>query len=74
VAIEKGAEIMGEIDPAETRRNMEAAFKNMEVNEEHFEMGARKIAEMYYCRYKALKDAGFSEDQAFDIVKARGLE
>jgi len=37
-------------------------------------MVARKLAEMYYTRYKALKKVGFDEAQAFEIVKARGLE
>jgi len=62
------------LTPEETRRQLEESMMNMRANEEHFEMAANNIARLFYQRYMALQEAGFTEQQAFEIVKTRGLE
>lgn len=59
-------------DPMETRKEIEAAMKNYAANKELFEMSVAQHSEMLYTSYRALMEAGFTEAQALEIVKARG--
>lgn len=59
--------------PAQNRAEMEAILSNMHANSEHIEMMVIESAKMLHQRYVALIAAGFGEQQAFEIIKARGL-
>jgi hypothetical protein len=61
------------MNAGEHRKEMEEMLQNYRANTEHFEMGTKAMAEMYWMRYKALQDAGFTEQQAFAIIMQRGL-
>lgn len=56
------------------RKQLENSIKEYRANEEHFEMIIRASAEMLFMRFGYLVKAGFTETQALDIIKARGLE
>ena len=60
--------------PDDVRREIESALKISRANEELVEMAHTDLAKLYWFRYKALCEVGFSEAQALDILKARGLE
>ncbi len=55
------------------RKEMENTLNNFKANEEHYEMMLKNFDKMFYMRYKSLIEAGFTENQAFELVKARGL-
>jgi len=59
--------------PEETRNSIEEALHNMSINGEHFDMLMKNQSKMFYKRYTSLVEEGFSECQAFEIVKHRGL-
>lgn len=55
------------------RHELENAIRSYRSNVEHFEMSIKCTSEALYMRYKALIKAGFTAEQAFEIIKARGL-
>ena len=59
--------------PGQSRKQIEEAIKNYEVNSETIEMGLGKQAEITFTYFKKLVEAGFSETQAMEIIKARGV-
>ena len=61
------------VSPAENRKEMEKILQEARANAEHYEMIAAEVSKMLYIRYTTLQDAGFTKDQAFEIVKARGM-
>lgn len=52
---------------------MEEVMKNVLDNQEFLEASMKPIAEMMYCKLKALIAAGFSRPEAMDLIKERGL-
>ena len=58
----------------EQRQEMENVLLSYDANKEHFEMMLMNMAELFFKRFTTLQKAGFTEQQAFEIVKARGLE
>lgn len=56
------------------RVTLEQMLRNFEANREHFEMTTRHFATLYWLRFQALVAAGFTEAQALDVLKARGIE
>lgn len=61
------------MNPEETRKDLENELKNFSANQEHYEMMMNNLSKMMFMRYKALIEVGFSEQQAFEIIKHRGL-
>jgi hypothetical protein len=59
--------------PNEMRQELESALSNIDINQEHMKMLTDKQSKMFYERYKSLIDSGFSKEQAFELVKDRGL-
>jgi len=57
----------------EQRKNMEEQIKNFQTNEEHYEMLMSNMSKILFIRYKTLIASGFSDEQAFEIVKSRGM-
>lgn len=55
------------------RKEIEHAMQLFETNRDHFDMSQKQMAIMYFVRYTMLCEAGFTEEQALEIVKARGL-
>lgn len=55
------------------RAAMEEVMKNVLDNQEFLEASMKPIAEMMYCKLKALIAAGFSRPEAMDLIKERGL-
>ena len=58
----------------QSRAEIEHAVGSLRRNQELLEMGIKPIAQMYFTRYKALLEAGFTEEQAFQLVLHRGME
>jgi len=44
--------------------------RNQEITEE----ATKQVCQLFYYRYQAFIEAGFSESQAFELIKLRGLE
>lgn len=61
------------MNAGEHRKEMEELLQVYRANTEHFEMGSRALAEMFWMRYEALQKVGFTKDQAFEIIVKRGL-
>lgn len=59
--------------PDVVRKRIERQMQDFQANREHFEMALRQMAEAYRARFLSLVRAGFTEEQALEIVKARGL-
>jgi len=55
------------------RKEIEHAMQLFETNRDHFDMSQRQVAIMYFVRYSMFVEAGFTEEQAMDIIKIRGL-
>jgi len=55
------------------RKEMEKELKEFLANKEIVEMGMKEISIMFFARYLELQKAGFTEDQAFKIILARGV-
>ena len=55
------------------RRELEESIRDYKMNQEHFEMAIKNMAEQMFFAYKEYIKAGFSEQQAFDLVKTRGI-
>ncbi len=56
------------------RDAMEDALKSLKYNKEVFEDSMAELSSLLMYRYESLKDAGFTEGQAFQIILERGLE
>ena len=56
----------------EDRKEMEKGMQSLSANREIMEMAGKEIALLFFNRFINLKDAGFTEEQALEIVKARG--
>lgn len=56
-----------------TREELEEIVKNMQANEEVFEMMLRATSLQFFQRYSTLIEAGFNENAALQIVVARGI-
>ena len=59
---------------ARARKGWERNRAVYEATEEQFETVQPYIARRYYARYKAYLDAGFSIEQAMELVKEIGIE
>lgn len=55
--------------PKETRRQIEAAMMNYQANKEIFEIAAIQQAEMKKFQFDAFVKAGFSPEQALELIK-----
>lgn len=56
------------------RRRLERDAAVFEATDEAFETAQKHIAKRYWMRYKAFLDAGFTRDQAMDLLKELGIE
>jgi len=59
--------------PQEKRIEMEKAMRDVEVNSEVNEMAMQQMGALLFKRYEILQVSGFTKEQAFEIVKHRGL-
>lgn len=55
------------------RKGLEDGVKAMKANQEIIEMGFNEQAKMLKSVYDAYIKAGFNEDQAFELIKTRGM-
>lgn len=63
-----------ELRPLPTRSKMEANLMNIQSNQELLETAMQPMSCILFSRYEALQRAGFTPDQAFQIILARGLD
>ena len=56
------------------RCDFEKILKNFTDNQEVLEASQTALAQILKSKFDALKASGFSEAQALEIIKARGLE
>jgi len=61
------------MDGQQCRKDCENALKNIIASKEVMESGQKEISHMLYQRYISLIESGFTDTQAFEIVKSRGL-
>jgi len=59
---------------SQSRTEIEEAVKALIGNREVVEMAFKPLAEMLFAHYKALTEAGFTKEQAFQIILQRGME
>lgn len=55
------------------RKEVEKGLQAYTANKEHFEMAMKNLAEQMFVLYRAYIEKGFTEQQAFELIKARGL-
>jgi len=55
------------------REEMQESIRLMTQNYELVEAGMRPIAEMFKAKFDSFVKAGFDEDQAMELLCARGL-
>lgn len=55
------------------REIMEESLRGLQACSELYEQAQVELANQLFIRYKALRESGFTEDQAFQIVLTRGL-
>jgi hypothetical protein len=53
---------------------VEKSTRDLLLNQEVIEMQQKPIAQMLKSKFDALVSAGFTPDQALEIVKVRGIE
>lgn len=58
--------------PNEIRKIIEEQIALLKVSSETLEMLLNEMAKLYKIRFDSLVTVGFSEQQALDIIKARG--
>ena len=58
----------------ERKKEMEECLKHIQITKEVTEMSMKEMAMMMFNYYKALHESGFTEEQAFEIIKFRGLK
>jgi len=56
------------------RKKMERALDDFKANQEHSEMMYVEMARIVYQGYTCLIKAGFTQEQALELIKARGLQ
>jgi hypothetical protein len=55
------------------RKGMEEALTRLKINAETYENCMKQTSQFYFLRYRQLVEVGFTEQQAFEIVKYRGM-
>jgi hypothetical protein len=55
------------------RKDLEESIKDLRGNSDLFDMMHTETSQSLFTRYQALIKAGFTENQALEIIKARGL-
>lgn len=60
--------------PIINRIEIEKSVKEMRMNFEAFSMLMDEYSKILYNRFESLMNVGFTDEQALDIIKARGLE
>ena len=61
------------MDGQELRKGCEDALKSLIASKEVMESGQTEISHLLYQRYTSLIESGFTPEQAFELIKARGL-
>lgn len=61
------------MDSQNFRKEAEETLKAMRNSKEILEMEIKELAILYGVHFRVLKTEGFTDDQAFEIVKFRGL-
>ena len=64
---------MDEETPANKRFKLDQQLRDINDNFEIYELTLDRTNAMLYIRYTSLQDKGFTKEQAFEIVKHRGL-
>lgn len=55
------------------RSDMEQAMKILLENQEFLEASMKPLAQLLRCKMTALVEAGFTREEALELIKARGL-
>jgi len=55
------------------RQNLERLMKTLLDNQEMMEASMKPLAQLLYSKLSALTAAGFSREEAMELIKARGL-
>lgn len=55
------------------RAQLDENLRLFKMHGEAFEENQRLLAQLFFRRFNLLKEAGFTEQQALEIVKARGI-
>lgn len=55
------------------RKEMEENVRTLIDNQEFLEASMKPLAELMQAKAKALEEAGFSREEAIELLKARGL-
>ena len=58
--------------PNEVRKKLEEALQMSRANSEHFDMMVKEQVKWFWRTYSLLKEQGFSETQALEIICRRG--
>lgn len=59
--------------PIPTREELEQFIRYNETHGEVMEMAIKQFSSMLRVRYVSLRESGFTEAQAMDIIKSRGV-
>lgn len=55
------------------RVEMENHLRELDVNEEINDMAMQRMGGLLFKRYEFLQESGFNKEQAFELIKHRGL-
>ena len=59
--------------PEQQAAAMRAAINGIVANKELMETCQQEVSKLLFARFESLKAAGFSDTQALEIVKVRGI-